>query len=442
MNQPSSRASAVRQLNRIELEGASISDVGEAGIDARDHRQVREYVAGVTRWRRWLDFVLGQYYRGDLSAMEPTLRQVLRVGLYDLLFLHTPEHAALNEAVQLAKTLVRPGAGGLVNAVLRNAQRNQDRLPEPIEDDPAEALGIRYSHPTWMVRRWLDRYGRKSTIALLEWNNTRPVYALRVNTLKTDVATMLARCEALGVRVEPSPYVPEGLRVDALQPLIRGGVLSEGLCTVQDESAMLVVHLLDPQPGDLVVDVCAAPGGKSFFAASLMRNQGRIVAADVQPERLSRLETGMKPLGISIVETRAMDAAQPDADLRATADRVLLDAPCTGLGVLAKRADLRWKRTEEELSRVVSYQATLLDAAAEMVRPGGLLVYSTCTIAPEENEQQVERFLKRHDQFVLESAGAFVPEALVNPLGHLATLPQRHGIDGAFAARMRRRISE
>lgn len=441
MQPTSTRERAVQQLNQIEQHGATIADVSElaTSADAREHRQILEYVAGVTRWRRWLDFILSQYYKGELEKMEHTLRQILRVGLYDILFLHTPEHAALNEAVNVAKKMVRAGAGGLVNGILRNVLRNRDSLPEPVEDDLAEQLAVRYSHPTWMVEGWLARYGEADTRALLIWNNERPAYTLRVNTLRTDAAAVMARCEALGVKAEPSPLVPEGIRVDGLQALIRDGVLSEGLCSVQDESAMLVVRLMDPQPGDTVIDLCAAPGGKTYYAAALMGDRGRVIAADAQPERLRRLRTGMQPLGLSIVEPREMDAAAPDRDLARLGDRVLLDAPCTGLGVLAKRADLRWKRTPEELLRVTDLQAELLHAAASLVKPGGVLVYSTCTIEPEENEYQITRFLKRHPDFTLESAAGFVPATVVSSQGYLASLPQQHGIDGAFGARMRRK---
>jgi len=437
----STRERAVQQLNQIEFQGATIADVSElaTSTDARDHRQILEYVAGVTRWRRWLDFILSQYYKGELEKMEHTLHQILRVGLYDLLFIHTPEHAALNEAVNLSKKMVRAGAGGLVNGILRSVLRNRAALPEPVEEDLAEQLAIRYSHPTWMVEGWLARYGEADTRALLTWNNERPTYTLRVNTLRTDAETVLARCAALGVMAEPSPLVPDGIRVDGLQTLIRDGVLDEGLCSVQDESAMLVVRLLDPQPGDTVIDLCAAPGGKTYYAAALMGDRGRVIAADAQPERLRRLRTGMRPLGLSIVEPREMDAAEPDRDLAGLGDRVLLDAPCTGLGVLAKRADLRWKRTPEELMRVTALQAELLDAAAGLVKPGGVLVYSTCTIEPEENERQIEGFLKRHPEYSLEPAGGFVPGAVVSPEGYLASLPQHHGIDGAFGGRMRRK---
>lgn len=438
----SARSHAFRQLNRIEQEGAFIGLAGEEDLlemDPREERQALEYIAGVTRWRRWLDFLLASAYRGDYETMEPSLRQVLRIGLYDLLFLATPPHAALNEAVELAKKRVRQGAGGLVNGVLRNLLRRKEDLPEPHTGRVAEDLAIRYSHPTWMVERWLDRYGRDATIALLAWNNSRPVYGVRINTLKNPVQDFQQVLNERGIAFTPSPYLDYFVRVPKLQGLVRAGLLAEGYCAVQDESAGLVVALLDPQPGETIVDACAAPGGKATHAAQRMQNTGRIIACDVHEGRLRLVEQSARDQGIPIIETRAGDFREtaPQEDFQA--DRVLLDAPCSGLGVLSKRADLRWNRSPEEVRELTQLQDELLDAAAQAVRPGGLLVYSTCTIEPEENEERVVAFLNRHPDFSVESAKGYVPEAMVTPEGYYRTFPPRDQTDGAFGARLRKR---
>ncbi|GIV62495.1 MAG: ribosomal RNA small subunit methyltransferase B [Rhodothermaceae bacterium] len=435
----SPRGRAVRRLDRIEVGGAFTALLADEAVDPRADRQVTEYVAGVTRWRRWLDFLLAHHYRGPYQKMEPTLRQILRVALYDLLFLDTPPHAAVHEAVELAKAFVRPGAGGLVNGLLRAVLRRRDRLPQPATGDEAEDLAIRWSHPTWMVRRWLARYGTEGTQALLVWNNTRPTFGVRL-TDRIAREEVIARLEAEGVAWEASPYLEDFLRVARLQPVLAAGWLAEGRCVVQDESTGLVVRLLDPRPGETVLDVCAAPGGKARYAAERMQGTGRLLAFDVNAARLRLLAGAADREGRSIIQTEAVDLRELAGRAEAPrGDRVLLDAPCSGLGVLARRADLRWRRTPEEIDELTRLQDELLDAAARLVRPGGLLVYATCTLEPEENEGRVTAFLQRHPDFSLEPAHPFVPETLVTPEGYFASWPPRDRIDGAFGARLRRR---
>ena len=438
----SARQLAVEHLNRIEVGGAYVGLVGgelSEEIDPRVERQATEYVAGVTRWRRWLDFLIQHFYKGKFNKMEPTLKQILRIGLYDVLFLETPPHAALNEAVEGAKRMVRPSAGGLVNGILRSVVRQKEHLPAPATGDPAHDLALRYSHPTWLVQRWLDRYGPGETETLLQWNNERPVYGLRTGTLKTSVADFHRLLDAHAIDWEPSSYLDDFVRVRRLQPVLRSGWVEEGRCAVQDESGGLVVRLLDPQPGETLVDGCAAPGSKALYAAARMQNRGRILAFDAHAGRLHLAQEAAKAQGVSILHAEALDLRErARRDDLPEADRVLLDAPCSGLGVLAKRADLRWRRTPEEIQALTLLQDQLLDAASRLVRPGGLLVYSTCTIEPDENQQRVEAFLARHQDFYLESAGGYVPEEVVTPEGYLATLPHRHHIDGAFGARLRK----
>ncbi len=434
------RVHALDHLERVRKDDAFVDKLTIEDADARTRRQARELVAGVTRQRRWLDFVLGEAYHGDYDSMEHRLQEILRLGLYELLFQSTPTHAAVDEYVELAKQALRPGAGNLVNGVLRTIDRDREHIPTPDTGDDANDLALRYSHPTWMVQRWLDRFGLDETTELLRANNRRPMYSVRINPLRTsedDVAAWLDEHDVVNV---DSPYLDRYLRLKRLQALIAGDLLDDGHVAVQDESAGLVVQLLDPQPGDTLIDGCAAPGGKAMHAAARMEGTGTIYAVDRDEQRLERVETAAEAQGASeMVEAETADlrawAARPEPP---QGDRVLLDVPCTGMGVLAKRAGLRWRRSMEDLEEMAELQDELLDAAAQLVRPGGLLVYSTCTTEPEENERRVEAFLARHDGFAVESAEGHVPDEMVSDAGFLATFPHRHRMDGAFAARLRR----
>lgn len=437
------RREAVRLLRRIETDQAYINRLISAGLtdelEPEAGRRATEYVAGITRWRRWLDFLLAQAYRGRYDKIEPRLRYILQLGLYELLFTDTPPYAALHEAVELARRLVRPQAGAVVNAVLRTLLRQRDFLPQPQTGDAAEDLAIRYSHPTWMVQRWLARYGPAETEALLRNNNERPWFGVRVRTDRIARHVVLHRLADRGVEAQPSSVLDDFIRVRRLGPILEDRLIEKGLLAVQDESAGLVVRLLDPHPEETIVDACAAPGGKTTYIATRMRDHGRVLAFDVHARRVelirkAALQQGLTSIVAEAVDLRGVPTRYPDLQ----ADRVLLDVPCTGLGVLAKRADLRWHRQPEDLSELVQLQDELLEAAARLVRPGGVLVYSTCTIEPEENEERIRAFLARHSNFTVERADAWVPAAMVTAEGFFATWPPRDQMDGAFAARLRR----
>ena len=437
------RVHALDHLERVRKDEAFVGKLTIDDADARTRRQARELVAGVTRQRRWLDFVLGEAYHGDYDSIEHRLREILRLGLYELLFQSTPTHAAVDEYVELAKQALRPGAGNLVNGVLRTIDRDREHIPNPDTGDNAEDLAIRYSHPTWMVRRWLERFGLDETTELLRSNNQRPMYSVRVNPLQTSREKIEEWLDEHGVVNVESPYLDGHLRLKRLQSLIEEGLLDDGDVAVQDESAGLVVQLLNPQPGEMLIDGCAAPGGKTTHAAGLMNGEGTIYAIDRNEQRLERVAEAVETQGVSgMVQTETADlrewAEQPDPP---QADRVLLDVPCTGLGVLAKRADLRWRRSPEDLEEMAGLQEALLTTAARLVLPGGILVYSTCTIEPEENEHQIDAFLARNEDFELESAAGYVPDEMVSEEGFLITLPHQHRTDGAFAARLRRQES-
>jgi 16S rRNA (cytosine967-C5)-methyltransferase len=431
---------ALEQLERVDHDDAFVERLVPDDADERTRRQARDLLAGVTRQRRWVDFVLAKAYNDDYDAMESRLRHILRLGLFEMLFQSTPTRAVVHQYVELAKQTLRPGAGDLVNALLRTIDRDREHIPNPDTGDEAEDLAIRYSHPSWMVKRWVDRYGMDEALDLLEWNNRRPMYSLRVNPLRTTDAAVTDWLDDNDVVFTRSPYLDTHLRVRRLQPLVQGDLLDDGAVAVQDESAGLLVQLLDPQPGETILDGCAAPGGKTMAIAGRMEGEGTILAVDAKEERLNLVTEAAEAQGAAdMIEAEAAElqavAARPEPP---QADRVLLDVPCSGLGVLAKRADLRWQRAPEDLDELTALQDDLLDAAARLVAPGGVLVYSTCTIEPEENEQRVEAFLDRHPDFELEPAPDALPADVVTDEGYLATLPHRHRTDGAFGARLRR----
>ncbi|OZC02496.1 16S rRNA (cytosine(967)-C(5))-methyltransferase RsmB [Rubricoccus marinus] len=434
------RLLAAERLLRVEEEGAFVARLGidREGAAPEAERRALALVAGVSRWRRWLDWSLQQFLRQPFASLDVELQQALRIGAFELLIEEKPAHAAVSEAVDVAQALLHKGAAGLANAVLRKLARARDAgaLAEPASGDEALDLATRLSHPTWLTRRWLDRYGADATRALLDADNAIPRYSLRANRLSTTPEALHDALLAAGADPERSRWSDDLLTVERLGPAIQGGLLARGEAAVQDEAASLVVRVLDPQPGESILDGTAAPGGKAIYAAERMGNQGRVVAVDLHANKTRLIGTAAEAHGATIVEPLATNLITWDS--AETYDRVLLDAPCSGTGVLGKRADMRWRRMPEDLRDLTDLQDRLLNAAAARVRPGGLLVYSTCSLEPEENESRVAAFLDRHPEFSHEPIGGEVPDAMRTPEGNYAALPHVHGTDGAFAARLRR----
>lgn len=423
------RQLAYRALTRIDQTEAYVDQV-DIGGTPRQRRQARDVVAGVTRQQRWLWFLITQLYNGTPNDLEPAVVRILKMGLYELLFQATPARAAVHQYVELAKDVVGKRVAGLVNGILRTADRQRDDLPQPDTGDPERDLAICTSMPTWLVRRWAEARGRAETEALLHRLNERPTYALHL----LDVAP--ADLDDLGVSWTASPYVDGMVRVEALQPIVQAGWLDEGRVMVQGEGAALVVDLLDPQPGDTVLDLCAAPGTKTRSIAHRMNGQGRVWANDHSAHRLQALQE--TPGAPGIIETHTADARTLTPDEAPDAPtHVLLDVPCTGTGVLGRRADLRWRRTPNDVQELVALQDELLEATARLVPPEGTLVYSTCSLLPQENEERVQAFLDRHSDFELAPPTHLPPEVQHN--GFLQTDPVAHGTDGAFGARLRRK---
>lgn len=402
----------------------------------RDRRFLTELVYGVVKAGDTIDYMIGKYV-SDLRKAQPAIRTLLRLGFYQIFFMDKiPVSAACNTAVELAKKYGRRGAASFVNGVLRTALREPERAALPKGRD-ARSLALREQHPLWMTERWVRAYGYERAEALCRCNNTSAPLSVRTNTLRISRTQLIEKFEAAGVKAHTSAWVPEGVILRAHGALNVLAPLHEGLAQVQDESSMLVAHVLAPEPGMTVIDACAAPGGKTTHIAQRMENRGRILAFDIYEEKIRRIERNAKRLSISIIKAAVLDAREIGAHYKEQADRVLVDAPCSGLGVLRRKPDARWRKSASDRKTLPPLQREILASAAQAVRKGGALVYSTCTMEDCENTAVVEHFLKTHPDFSLEETGAFLPgkkraEQMVQ------IMPETDGPDGFFIARMRR----
>lgn len=436
---PDAREVALEALVRLETTGAYPKAVLNARLDASamsdaDRNLARELVRGTVVWRGRIDWVLSRFLSRPLENLPIPIRNILRLGAYQIRFLdQIPDYAAVSESVRLARQYGHTGTARLVNAVLRRVtDRQDDSLDAEVE--PVERVARLGSHPAWMVRRWADRLGLQETESLCQANNRVPPVILRHNRLKGSLQTLLDRLAAEGVRVRPHPLQEGFLVVEEGWGLFKTSVFLEGWATVQDVSAGLAVCLLDPQPGETTLDLCAAPGGKTGFIAEKMGDRGRVVALDRLAGRLRHLTENVRRLGLQSVETAVSDALTSGP--AGAFDRVLVDAPCSGLGVLARRPDVRWRRQASDLQEFADVQIQLLSRGAGAVRRGGILVYSTCTTEPEENEGVVEAFLATHPDFETEPARDLLDAGAADL--YVQTWPHRHDCDGSFAARFRR----
>ena len=437
----SARRTALEVLRRCRTNQAwADAALGPAlrrnGLTGADAALCSRIVYGVLQNQALLDFYLSAWCAQKPGHLQPPLQDILRIGLYQILFLDKiPTSAAVNESVELAKASGRAAAAGLVNAVLRRAARERESLPPIPDKDPVRYLSIRYSHPRWLVKRLTALLGQAETEAFLAADNAPAPLTVQVNPLKTTVKDLADTLGAQGVTARPHPWVSGCLELSgtgdltALEPFRRGEFL------VQDAAAALVARAAGVKPGDRVLDVCAAPGGKSFSAAFAMEDQGSILSCDLHDNKLKRVREGAERLGLRCVETAAADGRTFRPEWEEAFDVVLVDAPCSGLGIIRKKPDARYK-TAESLFALPVIQDAILRNAARYVRPGGTLVYSTCTILPEENQQVTEAFLAETPEF------ARAPFALPEPVGavpgEITLWPHRHDTDGFYICRMTR----
>ncbi|MBR6888459.1 MAG: 16S rRNA (cytosine(967)-C(5))-methyltransferase RsmB [Selenomonadaceae bacterium] len=388
-----------------------------------DRKFCTELVYGTIKAGASLDWKISKYLSRPLAKVDEKILAVLRVGAYQIFFLdRVPNSAAVNESVELAKKFCGIGAAKFVNAVLRSAVREPHKSDFPTGDD-LKSLALRNFHPLWLVKIFVKEFGLDAAKKILTFDNTEPPLCLRVNFLRTTREKILDALKNSGVQAEPSTFAPEGIictknhgALDKFQPL------RAGLCQVQDESSMTAARLLNPQAGEFVIDCCAAPGGKATHLAELMQNRGRIVAADIYETKLEHIKQNAERLGIKIIEPLLIDAQNIGEKFFNQADKVLVDAPCSGLGVLRRKADIRWKKVSAELNDLPALQEKILASAAETLKRGGVLVYSTCTIIRRENQDVVEKFLAAHEDFELVEMKMLLPHVT--------------NTDGFFAAKL------
>ena len=437
----SAREAAMLTLAACERQGAWSDGhlkkvLREQGLDRRDAALATRLCYGVLQNRLLIDWHLERFCKGTLSALDIKVLCNLRMAVYQILFLDKiPPSAAVNEAVALTKKHCRnPRAAGMVNGILRSLLR-QGELPEAKGCDKAETLSLKYSHPRWLVKEFLSALGPEGAEMLLAADNEQPPTTAQVNVLRTDPERLAQALQADGVETEPHPWLPGCLQLSGTGDMERLQAFQSGHFYIQDGAARLAVTAAGVTPGSRVLDCCAAPGGKSFAAATDMENRGEIISCDIHPHKIKLMEAGRDRLGLSIIKPCLQNAARTREEWVGGFDTVITDVPCSGLGIIRKKPDIRYK-DPEALKGLPRVQREILNNCAQYVRPGGVLLYSTCTLLRRENEGIVDGFLETHPQFELEPFD--LPRFGPQP-GQMTFWPHVHGTDGFFVAKLRRK---
>ena len=417
----------------------------ERALSKRDKALFQNLVYGVLRWRNQLDWVVSQFSNTALNRIDPRVLNLLRLGVFQIVYLNrVPVSAAVNTSVEMTKSISGPWVVRFVNAVLRQVIRAYPDMPWPdLKSDPVKALSVTKSFPGWLMRKWLRRFGLEETIALCDAVNKIPPITVRTNLLKTTRKDLYVHLEKEAKKVERTPFAPDGVRFYGPRVSIAEmKSFQNGWFQVQDEAAQLVTCFLDPRPGENILDACSGRGGKTGHIAQLMGNRGSIHALDNDQEKLLKIIPEMKRLGISIVQTRRHDLHDPIDNQRFEAfDRILLDAPCSGLGVIRRNPDIKWSALKKNLNPAREKQLSFLQNLAPLVKSDGILVYAVCSTEPEENEAVVESFLNKCSNFAIDKNYSTLFQKrnlLVDHKGYLRTFPHRHETDGFFSVRLKR----
>jgi 16S rRNA (cytosine967-C5)-methyltransferase len=412
-------------------------------LSSPDRALLTELTYGTLRWRGRLDAHLAPLLRRPLEKTDPFLKNLLRLSLYQFIFLdRIPDYAAVNEAVELTKSRAGGKAGGFVNGVLRNFLREAKQVAKPdLKESPINAVAEYWSHPDWLVEKWLRYFSTTETEALLQANNQEAPLVLRTNLRHGTREGLLELFQSRNIQASPAPWSPQGITVQSKGLVENLPGFHEGNFQVQGEASQLVAYLLDPQPGERILDACAAPGGKTTQIAELMDDRGVVVATDISAKGLKRLQENAIRLRLESIRAFQADFSKPlSRSLSQPFDRILIDAPCSGFGTLRSHPEIKWNRGEADIKRLSELQEKILVNAASYLKPGGVLVYSTCTLIDDENERVVKTFLQQQKEFVLDGATAYLPQparSLVRD-NYFMALPHKHNTDGFFAARMRK----
>jgi 16S rRNA (cytosine967-C5)-methyltransferase len=440
------RKLALRVLCHVETSAAFADQLIAAlaathGLSPQARAFLRELTYGVLRWRNRLDWLLDHCSDRPLETLTPAIRNLLRLGAYQLYFMdHIPPYAAVSETVRLAKQVGHAGVVAYVNAVLRALGRQRGAVSLPgAQEDRLAYLTITQSHPRWLVERWLDRYGPQQTMAMCHADNLRPPFVVRVNPLRTTRARLLHSLAADDCEAKPCRYAPDAVVMVSHAPLDQLESYRQGWFSVQDEAAILCGYLLSPQPREWVLDACAAPGGKATHAAESMADLGTVLCLDHSHQRVTLVEENARRLRLRGL--RCLVGNAEGIEFRRPFDRILLDAPCSGLGVLRRHPDAKWRKGPELISTMARQQTTLLEHLCHLVKPDGVLLYVTCSTEAEENQHVVQAFIDRHPNYKLEAVANDLPDAarvFAREGGWFQSWPGPEDLDGFFAARLRR----
>ena len=421
--------------NGAWADAALKAQLAKTPLSAQDAALCSRIVYGVMQNELLLNWYLSAYCTQKLDHLQPPLADILRIGAYQILFLDkVPDHAAVSESVELCRTNGRSAASGLVNAVLRKVAQNKSNLP-PLPEGNIARLSIAYSHPQWLVKKLVSLLGVEEAERFLRIDNEAAPMTVQVNPLKTDADALARELAGDGVKAVPHGWVPDCFELSGTGDLTTLTAFYQGRFTVQDAAAKLVTYAAGFEKGQDVLDVCAAPGGKSFAAAFAMENEGHILSCDLHENKLKRIREGAQRLGVTCIETACADGRVFREEWAGRFDTVVCDVPCSGLGIIRKKPDIRYKDARE-LKALPEIQRAILENSARYVRPGGVLVYSTCTVLPEENENVTDAFLSSHPEFIYEEFS--LPNGEAAP-GYLTLWPQRNVTDGFYLSRMRRR---
>jgi len=446
------RKTALLILNTLDKKHNTLDSVLERilsqkiRLSKKDQALLYALVYGVLRWRGRLDWIIEHFSKTRLDRIDPMVLNILRLGLFQVIFLtRVPASAAVNTSVEMTKSVAAPWVVRYVNGLLRNAVRKYMDVPFPdVDNDPVPALATRKSFPKWLIKRWLNRFGLEETERLCNSVNTIPPITVRANTLRTTRKNLTESLKDVAQNITPTSFAPDGISFfNPKRPIPEIVPFQKGLFQVQDEAAQLVTLLLNPQPGETILDACAGLGGKTGHIAQMMENSGRLMAMDNDKQKLLQLMSAMNRLGVSMVTTFSHDLNNPLRPSRFEIfDRILLDAPCSGLGVLRRNPDAKWIASKQNLEHFQEKQVRFLDNLAPLVKPCGVMVYAVCSTEPEENETVVKVFLNKHSDFAIEHNTTGLPPescSLVSKNGYLRTFPHLHNMDGFFAVCLKRK---